>query len=116
MPVRALEEGEYETYLGVPMVTRLTFRPTRDLKEKTNTRFYKCGPNTWTRTRKAATRLHVRIDVSSNNFLFKVIADVVSCVSVKAVRGLRTVIRRRWTTELANASNQGRVAKGLLLI
>jgi hypothetical protein len=80
-----------------------------------NTRFYKCGPNTWTRTRKAATRLHVRIDVSSNNFLSKVIADDVSCMSVKAVRGLRTVIRRRWTTELANASNQGRVAKGLLL-
>ena len=80
-----------------------------------NTRFYKCGPNSWTRTRKVVTRLHVRIDVSSNNFLSKVINDDISCISVKAVRGLRTVIRRRWTTELAKASNQGRVTKGLLL-
>ncbi len=29
-----------------------------------NTRFYECGPNTWTRTRKAVRRLGVRIDVS----------------------------------------------------
>jgi hypothetical protein len=34
VPIRALEEGEYETYLGVPMGTRLTFRPASDLKEK----------------------------------------------------------------------------------
>jgi hypothetical protein len=46
-----------------------------------------------------------RIDVFSNNFISNVIADDVSCMSV----------RRRWTTELVNASNQGRVAKGLLL-
>ncbi len=59
--------------------------------------------------------LYVRIDVSSDNFLSLVIADDVSCMSVKAVCGLSTVSRRRWTTEFANASNQGRVAKGLLL-
>ncbi len=80
-----------------------------------DTRFYGCGPNTWTRTRKAARRLHARIDVSSDSSLSKVIADDVSCLSNKAVRGLRTVIRGRWTTELSNASNQGRVARGLLL-
>ena len=39
MPIRALEEGEHETYLGVPIRTRLpgtrlTFRPASDLKEK----------------------------------------------------------------------------------
>jgi hypothetical protein len=80
-----------------------------------DTRFYKCGPNTWTRTRKAARRLGVRIDVSSDETQSKVVADDVSCLSVKAVRGLRSVIRNRWTTILADAPNQGRVAKGLLL-
>jgi hypothetical protein len=44
-----------------------------------------------------------------------VIADDISCLSAKAVRGLRTVMRHRWTTELSNAANQGRVARGLLL-
>jgi hypothetical protein len=80
-----------------------------------DTRFYGCGPNTWTRTRKAAKRLNVRIDVSSDSSPTKVIADDISCLSAKAVRGLRTVIRRRWTTVLSNAANQGRVARGLLL-
>lgn len=78
-------------------------------------RFYGCGPNTWTRKRKAARRLHVKIDVSSGSSLSKVIADDVSCLSTKAIRGFRTVIRRRWTTEFSNASNKGRVARGLLL-
>jgi hypothetical protein len=36
------------------------------------------------------------------------------CLS-RLLVGLRTVIRRRWTTELSNAANQGRVARGLLL-
>ena len=80
-----------------------------------DTRFYKVGPNTWTRTRKAARRLEVRIDVSSDETLSKVIADDISCLSVKAVRGLRSIIRSRWTNSLAGAPNQGRVARGLLL-
>ncbi len=42
------------------------------------------------------------------------IADDVSCLSTKAIRGFRTVIRRR-CTEFSNASNKGRVPRGLLL-
>jgi hypothetical protein len=44
----------------------------------------------WSRTRKAACRLEARIDESHSN----VIADGISCVSAKAVRGLRTDIRK----------------------
>ncbi len=62
-----------------------------------DTRFYKAGSNTWSRKRKAARRLEARIDVSSDESQSKVIADNISCVSAKAVRGLRTVIRNRWT-------------------
>ncbi len=80
-----------------------------------DTRFYGCVPNTWTRTRKAARRLNARIDVSNDSSPSKVIADDISCLSAKAILGLRTVIRQRCTTELSNASNQGRVARGLLL-
>ncbi|XP_046651115.1 uncharacterized protein LOC124342196 [Daphnia pulicaria] len=79
-----------------------------------DTRFYKCGSNTWSRARKSARRLEVRIDVSGDEST-KVIADDVSCLSLKAVRGLRTVIRKRWTISLTNALHQGRVARGLLL-
>ena len=43
------------------------------------------------------------------------IADDVSCLSTKAIRGFRKVIRRRCTTEFSNASNKGRVPRGLLL-
>ncbi|XP_046632270.1 uncharacterized protein LOC124311947 [Daphnia pulicaria] len=79
-----------------------------------DTRFYKCGSNTWSRARKSARRLEVRIDVSGDEST-KVIADDVSCLSLKAVRGLRSVIRKRWTISLTNALHQGRVARGLLL-
>jgi hypothetical protein len=58
--------------------------------------------------------LEVRVDVSDDEST-KVIADDVSCLSLKAVRGLRTVIRKRWTISLTNALHQGRVARGLLL-
>ena len=43
-------------------------------------RVNRCGLNTWTHTRKAARRLHVKIDVSSDSSLSKVIADDVSCL------------------------------------
>jgi hypothetical protein len=80
-----------------------------------DTRFYKAGSNTWSRTRKAARRLEASIDVSSDESQSKVTADDISCVSAKAVRGLRTVIRNRWTVFLTNAQHQGRVARGLIL-
>jgi hypothetical protein len=80
-----------------------------------DSRFYKCGPNTWSRARKAARRLNVRIDVSGDESSTKVVADDVSCSSAKAVRGLRSAIRARWTASLASAPHQGRVAQGLLL-
>ena len=79
-----------------------------------DTRFYKCGPNTWSRPRKSAWRLEVRIDVSGDEST-KVIADDVFCLSQKAVRGLHSVIRKRWTNSLTRALHQGRVARGLLL-
>jgi hypothetical protein len=47
---------------------------------------YKCGFNTWSRTRKSARRLEVRIDVSFDEST-KVITDDVSCLSLKSVRG-----------------------------
>ena len=52
-----------------------------------DTRFYGCCPNTWTRMRKAARRLHARINVSSDSSPSKVIADDISCLSAKAARG-----------------------------
>jgi hypothetical protein len=45
-----------------------------------DSRFYKCGPNTWSRSRKAARRLNVKIDVSGDGST-KVVADDISCVS-----------------------------------
>ena len=51
-----------------------------------DTRLYKCGFNTWSRTRKSARRLEVRIDVSFDEST-KVITDDVSCLSLKSVRG-----------------------------
>jgi hypothetical protein len=58
--------------------------------------------------------LEVRIDVSFDEST-KVIADDVSCLSLKSVRGLRSVIRKRWTISLTRALHQVRVARGLLL-
>ena len=70
--------------------------------------------NLWQLARRAARRLGVRIDVSSE-FSIRIIADDVSSLPVKAVRGLRTVVRQRWTEKLLAAPHQGRVATGLKL-
>ena len=70
--------------------------------------------NIWTRARAAASRLKVlRIDVSGEKTI--VVADDVSVVSDKAVRGLRSAVRSRWTVRLLEAKAQGRVATGLAL-
>ena len=70
--------------------------------------------NLWTRARKASICLkRIRIDVSGEEYS-KVIADDISSVSIKAVRGLRTAVRQRWTSRLLSAA-QGRVATGLAL-
>ena len=70
--------------------------------------------NLWQLARRAARRLRVRIDVSGE-FNIRIIADDVSSLPVKAVRGLRTVVRQRWTERLLAAPIQGRVATGLKL-
>jgi Reverse transcriptase (RNA-dependent DNA polymerase) len=70
--------------------------------------------NLWTRARKASGCLkRIRIDVSGEEYS-KVIADDISSISVKAVRGLRTAMRQRWTNRLLSAQ-QGKVATGLAL-
>jgi hypothetical protein len=78
-------------------------------------RFASTGANTWSRARRAAKRLRVRIDVSSDDTKTLLVADDVSTTSVKAVRGLRSVIRSRHTSNLCSAPHQGVVAKGLML-
>ena len=69
--------------------------------------------NIWTRARAAASSLNLlRVDVSDEKTI--VVADDVSVVSEKAVRGLRSAVRSRWTSRLLAAS-QGEVATGLAL-
>jgi hypothetical protein len=70
--------------------------------------------NLWTLARKAAARLGVQIDVSSDKSL-TIIADDVSVLPSKAVRGLRSVVRARWTEKFLAAKHQGQVASGLAL-
>ena len=70
--------------------------------------------NLWTLARKAAARLGVQIDVSSDKSL-TIIADDVSVLPSKAVRGLRSVVRARWTGKFLAAKHQGQVASGLVL-
>ena len=53
--------------------------------------------------------------MSSDEPLSKVIADDTSCLLVKAVHGIRTIIRSRWTNSLAGAPSKGIVVRGLLL-
>lgn len=68
----------------------------------------------WTRARKASGCLGgIRIDVSGEEYS-KIIADDVSSISLKAVRGLRTALRQRWTSSFF-ADDQGRVAAGLAI-
>ncbi|MFO0089556.1 MAG: RNA-directed DNA polymerase, partial [bacterium] len=70
--------------------------------------------NLWTRARAAAIHLKgVKIDISGENPT-RIIADDVSCISAKVVRGLRTAIRERWTNHLLQAP-QGKIATGLAL-
>ncbi|XP_045029421.1 uncharacterized protein LOC123472237 [Daphnia magna] len=70
--------------------------------------------NLWTRSRRAAGHLkRIKIDVSGEQYS-KIIADDISCISLKAVRGLRTALRGRWTSRLLS-EQQGKVATGLAL-
>ncbi|KZR96363.1 Uncharacterized protein APZ42_009337, partial [Daphnia magna] len=78
-------------------------------------RFASSGANTWSRARRAATHLGVRIDVSGDGTKTKLVADDVSVTSIKAVRGLRSVVRNRHTMALSSAPHQGAAARGLLL-
>jgi hypothetical protein len=55
----------------------------------------------------------IRIDVSGEEYN-KVIADDISTITIKAVRGLRTTMRQRWTNRLLSAQ-QGKTATGLAL-
>jgi hypothetical protein len=67
--------------------------------------------NLWTRARKASGCLkRIRIDVSGEEYS-KVIADDISTISIKAVRGLWTVMRQTWTRILLSAQ-QGKMATG----
>ena len=70
--------------------------------------------NLWTRTRHAARRLGVTVDVSNASEI-KLSVDDVAVRPIKAVRGLRLAVRRKFTAELAAAPHQGQVASGLLL-
>ena len=70
--------------------------------------------NLWTLARGAARRLGVRIDVSGD-VLTRLVADDISVLPVKAIRGLRTVVRQRHTRKFLDAPHQGRVANGLAL-
>jgi len=72
------------------------------------------GENLWTLARRAAKRLRARIDVSGDESL-RIIADDVSVLPPKAVRGLRTVVRQRHTREFLIKPHQGRVAAALAL-
>ena len=71
--------------------------------------------NLWTRARRAAIYTKVQIDVSSDETPTFLVADDISVVSTKAVRGLRTVLRQRYTTALLNAKFQSHCPKGLAL-
>ncbi|KAK4006222.1 hypothetical protein OUZ56_011378 [Daphnia magna] len=68
--------------------------------------------NLWFRSRRAAGHLkRIKIDVSGKQYS-KIIADDISCISLKAIIGLRTALRRRWTSRLLS-SNKGRLQRGL---
>ena len=52
--------------------------------------------NIWTRTRKAAARLHCKIDADDRNQLILIIDDF-SCRPSKVVRTVRLALRERWS-------------------
>lgn len=71
----------------------------------------------WTLARRAAKRQRVRIDISGDESYF-LVADDVSVRPLKAVRGLRQVIRQRNTKRFCDVNlhpHQGRVASALAL-
>ena len=68
--------------------------------------------NLWSLVRAAAGRLGARIDVSGDT-ITRIIADDISVFQIKAVRGLRTVVRQRHTRGIRAATHEGRVATGL---
>ena len=68
--------------------------------------------NLWTLARGASRRLGARIDVSGD-IITSIVADDVSVLPLKAVRGLRTVVRQRHTRRFLDAPHQGKVATGL---
>ena len=70
--------------------------------------------NIWTLARRAADRLNVRIDYSGDRSCF-LIADEISSHPLKAVRGLRKVVRERNTKKFVDSKHQGRVASALAL-
>ena len=74
-------------------------------------RHHSTRANLWTRARHAASRLHCKIDASSDTP--SLTAEDVSSVPAKAVKSLRLVSRERWTAKLMAAPVQGRVARGL---
>lgn len=78
-------------------------------------RFASSGTNTWSRARRAATRLSVRIDVSSDDAKSILVVDDVFVTSSKAVRGLRSAVRNRHILALSSAPHQGAAARGILL-
>jgi Reverse transcriptase (RNA-dependent DNA polymerase) len=72
------------------------------------------GLNIWTLARQAAKALDARIDASDPNYI-DVRVDGLSIAPAKAVRGLRSAIRARWTSRLLNCPHDGLVARGLAL-
>ena len=77
-------------------------------------RYGPAGTNLWTLARGAAKRLRAQIDVSGEE-TFRIIADDVSVLPAKAVRGLRQVVRQRHTRKFTSAPHQGRVAAALAI-
>ena len=74
-------------------------------------RHHSTRANLWTRFRHAATRLHCKIDASSNQPSQQ--ADDVFSVLAKAVKFLQLVSCERWTTRLLSAPVHGRAERGL---
>ena len=77
-------------------------------------RYGEAGTNLWTLARRAAKRLDARIDISDDE-TYRIIADDVSVIPAKAVRGLRQVVRQKHTAEFTRKKHQGRVAIALAM-
>ena len=75
-------------------------------------RFASSTSNLWSLARGASRRLGAWIDVSGDT-ITSIVADDVSVLPLKAVRGLRSVVRQRHTRIFLEAPHQGKVATGL---